>query len=65
MANDIDKKLTEVLNAYKQKFGEKLFYAEDLPMPPIEVWIEELQKCIVSGTPYVYPESDLPEGCIS
>lgn len=56
--------MNAVLSEYERHFGERLIYAEDLPMPPPEQWLKELQHCIDADTPYVYPTSDLPNDCL-
>ena len=61
----LEETLNKVLDDYEEKFGEQLIYPLDLPMPMLEDWIKELQQCISTNTPYIYPDSDLPEGCIS
>ena len=59
----IGRRFNQLFIDYADKFNELLAIPVGMNTP-IEEWIAEVQRCIDNGTPYVYPKSGVPDGCL-
>lgn len=64
VTNPVELKLSKLIIDYADKFGKLISIPVGLNQD-IEDWIAEVQRCIDAGTPYIYPEIHVPEGCIN
>lgn len=62
--NPVGRRINQLFIDYADKFNERISLPVGLNQD-IEDWIAEVQRCIDAGTPYVYPEIHVPEGCIN
>ena len=62
MDAELQKRFVKVINDYRAKFDAGFVYSEGCQVD-VEEWIEQVQHCIDTDTPYKFPE--LPEGCVA
>lgn len=61
--NPVELRLSHLIIDYADKFGDLISIPVGMNQD-IEDWIADVQRCIDAGTPYVYPESNLPDDCL-